>query len=289
MFNDIKTFDIPLGVTHWMQLYKDVRSVFIWGKGDSGKTQMARSILQMLIDEKYPGKHFTFFPCHGKLDELQFYNPSIHKGVLMDDIKIKDVYSPEDVLQILSVKDRSTIQCRFRNGVIPAGHYKIITHNERFEKWLPEIQNEHQLQACYNRTVVVQIPENKKLYQTDTSNNKDWEECKRLVFSENNPPPINQETISEIMNAIAHEFDSLNEEFLIPLQNEIIMTQLQEFDDEVKEEKNDDLYPNTPTKEFDSNITIPGEVFASDRYIRVLTFMPLPESEPDPSNKIIIE
>lgn len=176
------SFVVPDGVKYWMKKMKNYRSLYIWGPGDSGKTQMARAILKQLIDEMYPGQEKTFAECHGSLDYLSIYNPAMEHGVLVDDVKIKDKYEAEQVLQVLSVKDASIIKCRYSDGRIPAGHFKIITSNCSFEEWLPKIDNQMQLDACYNRVVIVEVEKGKKLYKDETGKQVEHTGVKKIIF-----------------------------------------------------------------------------------------------------------
>lgn len=180
----LDTFIIPEGVRFYMDNHQTNRSLYVFGKGDSGKTQMCRSLLQHLIDIRFPGKRFTFFSCNGSLDELQHYNPALHKGVIFDDSDVNEL-KPEQILQVLSVKDESTIKCRYRNGVVPQGHFKFITSNRKFEEWIPKMANDDQLLAAYNRVVIVGINNKRKLYRVIEEEQRRWENNVKVVFDEN--------------------------------------------------------------------------------------------------------
>jgi hypothetical protein len=137
-----------------------------------------------MIDIKYPGEGKTFFTCNGNTDNLKDFNAAVHKGVLYDDVGVKGTtVTGEMMLQLLSVKDGSTVQCRYNNGHVPAGTYKIFTSNITLEKWLPENLTKDHKDAIFSRVVSVECKDRIKLYKTSNDEEEKDGEDNRQVTS----------------------------------------------------------------------------------------------------------
>ncbi len=65
------------------------------------------------------------------LDNIKFFNKSIHDGIIFDDLLQSFSMLTDDVLiHFVDIDHPRQIKCRFHNGTIPANTHKIITTNK---------------------------------------------------------------------------------------------------------------------------------------------------------------
>lgn len=192
---DLNTFEIPLGVKEWMDGKYPDRSLYIWGQGDAGKTQLAKAVAKFMVERQYPDKNYTFLSCHGNLETLKTFNEIIHRAIIFDDIDVT-TKNPEDIIHLISQRDDSSVKMRYRNIDIPVV-WKIFCHNKDFNEWIPAVKDTNQLNAILRRVCIVRIPPGKKLYKTNEG-----------IVAEDNTVQVVKYDGTEIEEKHDDEFDS---------------------------------------------------------------------------------
>lgn len=136
------SFNRPL--VDWSTL-TDRQSLLIIGPTNMGKTHYALAHFEQPL-----------FVTH--LDQLRNFNPSIHGGIVVDDVSMTE-WEPTALIAIFDRDFARSIHCRYKNPEIPAGTKKIFCSNN-LAHFLPgELSKVDQdtLDAITSRQFVVHV------------------------------------------------------------------------------------------------------------------------------------
>ncbi len=92
------------------------KTQIFWGASGIGKTEFACAVL--------PG---ALMVSH--MDDLLNFDPSIHSGIIFDDVSI-DHFPRSAQIHIVDQTQTRSIHCRYRAAIIPSHTKKIFTTNE---------------------------------------------------------------------------------------------------------------------------------------------------------------
>ena len=121
----------------------NAKCYWIYGPTGTGKTNYALA-------------HFEKPLLVRHLDDLKSLDPTIHDGVVFDDMAFNHV----PFSQVLNLTDSdfdSVIHCRFENAKIPAGMKRVFTHNT-LNGIYPDGITEDQRNAIDRRVEFIYIP-----------------------------------------------------------------------------------------------------------------------------------
>lgn len=116
---------------------------WIYGPTGTGKTNYALA-------------HFSKPLLVRHLDDLKSLDPTIHDGIVFDDMAFTHVPFSQ-VLNLTDVDFDSVIHCRFENAKIPAGTKRIFTHNT-MNGIYPDGITEDQRNAIDRRVEFIYVP-----------------------------------------------------------------------------------------------------------------------------------
>jgi hypothetical protein len=95
---------------------RDDKSLIIWGPAGCGKTEFVVALMPKAL-----------FVSH--VDDLLNFDPSVHDGIIFDDIDFKH-FPRTSQIHLVDTSHPRSIHCRYNTATIPAKTKKIFTTNE---------------------------------------------------------------------------------------------------------------------------------------------------------------
>lgn len=109
------SYAVPIGPYPWDYDFDFRYTQILWGSAGLGKTEFAKRIL--------PNALFA-----NDVDDLGHYDPSIHDGIIFDDMDLNFLPRSAQIFMV-DVDNNRSIRCRYFNAFIPKNTKKIFITN----------------------------------------------------------------------------------------------------------------------------------------------------------------